>query len=300
MNKKMKLEHVFKDIIEELRSFKVVAIIFITNVLLLVSVASIFYSVINSNKNGYATNYKAVLYMYNNLIFMEFVIILVIIPLIAGFTYAREYENGTLELLLLTKVKTSDILVSKIIKCLLFSIFLVITSLPMFCVVFSVGGVTLWDIIKFFIVVVSTSLLFGSIGMYFSTKYKNASKAILYTYITEAILSFGTTLLFNIIYNICDKIKNRAFYSGTTGAEYDKIQFSFLGNLLLSNPLFNLYKLQSDIVGNTSKFDTTMNNFGINAVIDKMWIFISVSIQIVVIIFVINKTKKILFNRHHK
>ena len=111
---------------------------------------------------------------------------------------------------------------------------------------------------------------------------------------------FGTTFIFNIIYNIFDKVKNRAFYNGVSGAEYEKIQFEFLGNLLVGNPIFNLYKLQSDIVGKTSKFDITMNNFGINLVVNKIWIFISISLQLFVVFWLIRKIKKIMFVRHSK
>ena len=72
MGKKLRAELILKDIIEELRSFRTAIIIFLTNIVLLVCVASIFYSVINSKQNGYATNYKAVLYMYNKLIIIWF------------------------------------------------------------------------------------------------------------------------------------------------------------------------------------------------------------------------------------
>ncbi len=300
MGKKLRAELIIKDIIDELRSFRTATIIFLTNIVLLVSVASIFYSVINSKQNGYATNYKAVLYMYNNLILMEFVAILIITPIMAGASYAKEYKQGTMKLLLLSKLKTMDILLSKIIKSVIINLFLGVTALPFLSVVFSVGGVTLWDLSKFFIVIVATTMLFGSIGTYFSVKFKSVNKAIICTYIVEIATSFGAQVILNIVYKICDKIKNRAYYSGRVGAEYDKVQFDALGNLLLGSPIFNLFKLQSDTVGNTSKFDTTMNNFGINPIIDKIWLFISICIQLVIIFFVVKKTESIMYNRHFK
>lgn len=300
MGKKLRAELIIKDVIDELRSFRTATIIFLTNIVLLVSVASIFYSVINSKQNGYATNYKAVLYMYNNLILMEFVAILIITPIMAGASYAKEYKQGTMKLLLLSKLKTMDILLSKIIKSVIINLFLGVTALPFLSVVFSVGGVTLWDLFKFFIVIVATTMLFGSIGTYFSVKFKSVNKAIICTYIVELATSFGAQVILNIVYKICDKIKNRAYYSGRVGAEYDKVQFDALGNLLLGSPIFNLFKLQSDTVGNTSKFDTTMNNFGINPIIDKIWLFISICIQLVIIFFVVKKTESIMYNRHFK
>lgn len=300
MGKKLRAELIIKDVIDELRSFRTAIIIFLTNIVLLVSVASIFYSVINSKQNGYATNYKAVLYMYNNLILMEFVAILIITPIMAGASYAKEYKQGTMKLLLLSKLKTMDILLSKIIKSVIINLFLGVTALPFLSVVFSVGGVTLWDLSKFFIVIVATTMLFGSIGTYFSVKFKSVNKAIICTYIVELATSFGAQVILNIVYKICDKIKNRAYYSGRVGAEYDKVQFDALGNLLLGSPIFNLFKLQSDTVGNTSKFDTTMNNFGINPIIDKIWLFISICIQLVIIFFVVKKTESIMYNRHFK
>lgn len=298
MDNKMRLKLMLRDIIEELRGIKAFIIVFCVNIMLLVSVTSMFYSIVNSNQNGYATNYKAVLYMYNNLIFMEFIIVVAIIPLIAGISYSKEYKDGTLDLLLLSKVKTTDFLLSKIMRCLIFDILLVSISLPMLCVVFSVGGVSLWDIIKFFIVIAITTLFFACIGIYFSIRFKEGNRAIICTYAVEGILIFGTTFVFNIIYNIFDKVKNRAFYNGVSGAEYEKIQFKFLGNFLVGNPIFNLYKLQSDIVGKTSKFDITMNNFGINLVVNKIWIFVSISLQLFVVFWLIRKIKKIMFVRH--
>lgn len=300
MELKTKMKLIRKEIVEEVRSIKSMAIILILNVVLLLCVTTMFYSVMGGTSNGYTSNYKAVLYMYNNLIFIEFIVILIVIPLIAGASYAREFESGTLDLLLLTSLRTEDILMAKIARVITFNMFLVLTTLPMLCVVFSVGGVGVWDILKYIIIVFSTTLFFGSIGVYFSVKFEDSLKGVMATFLVEIIGTIGIQGLLKVIYMIADRIKNMTFYSGSGDAAYNKLQFSNLGTFLIVNPMYDIFKLQSDIVGSKSSYDITMNDFGVHPVLEKIWIFVSVIIFIIVAIFMINKTKKMLLKKFGK
>ena len=172
--------------------------------------------------------------------------------------------------------------------------------MPLICIVFSVGGVGIFDLIMYVIVVFVTTIVYGSIGMYFSVKHQHSVKAVMYTYIVEIISIIGIQVVLKIIYFIVDRIKNMAFYTDKSGAEYNSLQFDNLGTFLIANPLYDIFKLQSDIVGSTSSYDITMNDYGVNPVIEKMWIFIGITIYIIISIKFSNKTKKILNARHGK
>lgn len=300
MERKTKLQLLRKEIVEEIRSIKAMLIVFLLNIVLLLCVATMFYSVMNATANGYTSNYKAVLYMYNNLIFIEFIVILIVIPLIAGAAYAKEFEKGTLELLLLTNIRTEDILTAKITRIVSFNMFLVMTTLPILSVVFSVGGVGIFDLLKYVIVVFTTTLFFGSIGVYLSVKFADSIKAVIATYIIELAGTIGIQAILNLIYMIADRLKNMDFYSRTADAAYNKVQFNNMGTFLIANPVYDVFKLQSDIVGSASSYDITMNNLGVNPIIDKIWLFVSIIIYVGVSIFIINKTKKLLFIKHGK
>ena len=118
--------------------------------------------------------------------------------------------------------------------------------------------------------------------------------------IIEAVLVVGINFILKIIYNICDKVINKNFYQGVKGARYNEVQFENLGNMLLVNPLYDIYKLQSEIVGHTSSFDKTMNNYGVNPSVEKIWLFISICLKVIVGFIFVKITKKILYNRHNK
>ena len=74
----------------------------------------------------------------------------------------------------------------------------------------------------------------------------------------------------------------------------------FLGNTLVANPVFSVFKLQSDIEGNTSIYRTLMNNYGVLGFVDKLWIPISVTIQLVVAWYFIILAKRKMKKRHYK
>ena len=189
---------------------------------------------------------------------------------------------------------------AKIFRVIAFNMFLVITTLPMLCVVFSVGGVGIFDILKYVIIIFSTTLIFGSIGVYFSVKFEDSIKAVMASFLVELIATIGIQALLNVIYMLVDRIKNIDFYSGVGDAAYNKLQFSNLGTFLIANPIYDVFKLQSDIVGSSSSYDVPMNDFGVHPVLDKIWIFVSVTIYIIVAVIVINKTKKLLLRKYGK
>lgn len=287
-----------KDLKLEIRSVRVLVFIVILNVILAVSTAVAFYSIFSKDVVGYAVGYKSVLHMYNTSILVEYIVVLCIVPIIAGTSIAKEYETGTMELLLLTNIRTKDIVMSKINKVFYIHLFFVISTLPMLSVVFSVGTVSIFDILKYVLVISSSILFFGSIGLYFSTKKMKRNIAVLYTYIVEIVCTLGNYVVVAIIYNLVDKISNSAFYSGAKNAVYHTTQIKILGDLLVTNPIFSIFRLQRDVEGATSSFSTILGDVGVSGIVVSLWIPISILLQVGAAIVIISKTKKIMKKRH--
>ena len=73
-----------------------------------------------------------------------------------------------------------------------------------------------------------------------------------------------------------------------------------MGNILVTNPVFSIFKLQSYIEGNSSTYRTLMNNYGVLGIVDTLWIPISIGIQLAVAWYFILLAKRKMKKRHYK
>ena len=89
-----------------------------------------------------------------------------------------------MDLLLCTKMSTFDIIVGKLLSSLAYMLLLIISSLPLFSLVFLFGGITPWDVLSLFLFYIVTAMVVGSIGIFFSTIFKRAVVATVVSYVT--------------------------------------------------------------------------------------------------------------------
>lgn len=217
--------------------------------------------------------YQDTLMLYVLIGVFQFALILLIVPAFTAGMITGEKERQTFDVLITTNRKPIEIIIGKLGSSVSMILLLIVSSLPILAIVFSVGGVSLIDIVLYVILCSFEAVFVGSIGLFFSSISKSTTKSTVSTYITILILVIGTAIVLGILYLLLSK------------------QNTVL--ILLINPLVTVVALLMRQTGNETLFAQYINQVGsCNTLILEHWIAISVVIQMVVAVVMIYLSTK--------
>jgi ABC-2 type transport system permease protein len=145
--------------------------------------------------NSINARQEAGMQIYSVLAILQFSLVLLITPAQTAGSISGEREKQTLELLLSTKIPSLGIIFGKLIASMSYIILLIITSIPLFSLVFLFGGVTPGDMAKLFLFYIVTAFAVGSIGIFYSTLFKRTVVATVVTYLTIFLLGLVSVIL---------------------------------------------------------------------------------------------------------
>lgn len=118
---------------------------------------------------------------------------------------AGERERQTLDLLLVTHMTPLQVVLGKLGAALAFTMLLMLASLPVYSILFLLGGISLYRMLLTVIIYVVTVLLLGAIGLYFSALFKRTQAAVVAAYGT----SFGLIILSMVFSVLVFEVFNR-------------------------------------------------------------------------------------------
>jgi len=116
-----------------------------------------------------------------------------------GFTAGQislEREKQTLDLLVSTPMRPGAIVIGKLAAALAFVVLMIVAAVPITAIVLMYGGASFDDIVRQQLVLLSTAIVLGAIGLFFSALVKRTQAATVLTYITMLALTVGTVMLF--------------------------------------------------------------------------------------------------------
>ncbi|MFA9463354.1 MAG: ABC transporter permease [Velocimicrobium sp.] len=279
---KFKINPVYKKELKiSVRTIRMAMIILGYNVILgLIGILSFFVTFEYSYYN--TVKYSGVLEIYLFLAVIEFGLVLFVVPAFTSSAISGEREKQTLEILLTTKLKPSQIIVGKLLSSISSTLLLVFSSLPILALVFSIGGIRLFDLIQLMIFCTTSAVFIGSIGIFFSTCFKKTVPSTVFTYGCVILLIFGTLAVIAAGYIIGVQDYDKQFYaSGATG-EYSPPGVGSAILLLLINPAASLLALVSQQFGSPSYFSNFLLQYGTaNTFVFDHWYGISILTQLV-------------------
>ncbi|HWQ29762.1 MAG TPA: ABC transporter permease subunit, partial [Negativicutes bacterium] len=132
---------------------------------------------------------------YTGLAVIQFVLIMFIVPALTAGAISGEREKQTLDLVLCTRLKPISIVTGKLFASTSQTLLLIISSLPLFSMVFLYGGISMREVLQLFAFYIITAITIGSIGIFFSTCLKRTTAATVLTYGMVAFLCIGTIFL---------------------------------------------------------------------------------------------------------
>lgn len=168
----------------------------------------------------------------------QLVLIAFMTPGLTAGVISGEREKQTLNILLTTQQSSSTIILSKLVSSLSFMTLIVISTLPIYSIVFLYGGISPKQLMLVFLFYVFIMLLLGSLGILFSTLFKRTVVAIIVTYGVGGVIFLGTGL----IYILAMSISQRNYYQVTPVVS----DYSWTGYILGLNPAGALISIFED------------------------------------------------------
>lgn len=263
------------------RTVKTSVIIFMYNIILTSVSLYVFFEMLDNQKFTGAIEYSYMLQIYIIMAYIEFFLLLLIVPGLTAGSIAGERERQTLDVLLVTNMRPWQIVLGKIESSIAMVGLLVICSLPIVSLVFVFGGIRIIELLFLIGLLILEAVFLGSIGILFSTMLKKTTAATVVTYATLLVIVGGTYLAVIILYKIA------AWNWG--GDMSQQVDVGNLIYILLINPAFTFAGLIGEQAGSNQVIINMCNTFGTydNTFIIQHWIPISLLIQISVTIFLL-------------
>jgi len=178
--------------------------------------------------------------MFYFLAFAQLGLIAFMAPGLTAGVISGEREKQTLNLLLTTQQSSSTIILSKLLSSLSFMIVIVLSTIPIYSMVFLYGGVSPKQLILVFLFYVFIMFMLGSFGIMFSTLLKRTMISVIATYGVGLFIFVGTAIIFYVVMAIVSQFQ----YNNPN------TNFSWIGHIIAWNPIAALYSILDPSISN--------------------------------------------------
>lgn len=271
MGVKMRINPVYKKELKiSVRTIKMSLVLLVYNAILMLFGLLAFYIIFGGSNYGRG-NYSDILSLYTVISAVEVGLVLFIVPSFTAGAIAGEREKQTLEILLTTRLKPIQIVTGKLASSISTLLLVVVSSLPIMAIVFSIGGINYVDLMQLVFMVFITAIFIGSIGIFFSSIFKKTIVATVFTYGTVLFLTIGTLATLLLALGVMS----------VNGGDAD-VGYSVF--VLLLNPIVTLMSMMMQQYGGEGYFSSFIGHFSENMIgIESAgtWFVLSVCVQIV-------------------
>lgn len=248
-----------------------VAVLAVNSVIAVIAVV-VFINMVSYMKTSSENDYAALLQLYLTLAMAECLMIVFIAPALAGTGISQERENGNLELFFSAGVSPWQVILGKLVSCMNMIFVLLVTSLPVFSLVFVYGGIQMRDLAAMISVLWIVALEICTLSILCSVGANRSVYAALSAYAANLIL-VGGTMLVHLAPSLLYRSANYGDQLGSPVAWYHY--------LLLANPVVTFYGVLNNQAGSrTAIFDMInyMGNYKRNW-ITQHWLPVSLLVQ---------------------
>lgn len=228
-------------------------------------------------------DYSEILTIYAFIACLEFGLILFVVPALTSSAISGERERQTLEILLTTTLKPIQIITGKLYASISEIVLLVLSSLPILSLVFTVGGIRMVDLVALMVVCIITAIFVGAIGLWYSTVFKRTVPATVMTYGTLIVVMLVSVVALFVIQALMINFYDQQFYAvnPTSGAGHNPPNIGYAMLILLWNPAVTIFSMLTSQFGGTNVLRELMMEFGMNnQFIINNWFRLSIVIQL--------------------
>lgn len=134
--------------------------------------------------------------LFTALLLFLTIVVLILGPASTSGAISLEREKQTLDLLVTTPVSSLAIVLGKLLAALGWMALLLLGSIPIMSLVFMFGGVGPEDLLRAYLVLATTAILYGSMGLFVSALFKRTQAATVLNLVLALVMTMGTGGLF--------------------------------------------------------------------------------------------------------
>jgi ABC-type transport system involved in multi-copper enzyme maturation permease subunit len=132
----------------------------------------------------------------------QILIVIYLVPALAGNAISGEKERQTIDLLTCTQLTPFQIVTGKLTATLSTVILFIVASLPLYGFVFLLGGVSPKEVLLLYLIILVVALLVGCWSLMFSAFFRRTVAAIIASYALLILMLGGSTILFTLLTTI--------------------------------------------------------------------------------------------------
>lgn len=173
--------------------------------------------------------------------FIQFIMLSFVTPGLTAGVISGEREKQTLNLLLVTTLSPTKIIIGKWLSSLSFMLLLIIATMPLYSIVFLYGGISPLQLIEVFGFYIISMFAIGSLGILFSTLIKKTSIA--------TILTYATITAYTVITFFSPIMIKKYYYDLNSGSEVKWVEWIYYINPITG--LINIFennKIESSFI----------------------------------------------------
>lgn len=231
-------------------------------------------------------NYEVMLQLYIVLAMAECLIIVCVMPAMAGAGIAQEKERRTFDLMMVSGISPFQLVAGKQKAYMNTAVVLVLSGFPALSLVFVYGGIQIWDMIWLAAVLLMIAWYLSAIALFCSAVCRKAGYGIVIAYAVVLLLAAGTLVLHY----------HKTLLLGTTtyGEEIgSRVAWYHYG--MLFNPVVTVYVLLHKQAGSTEFLFDLINyqgNYRPNWVTQN-WVMLSLAVQLLTACILLGATIRI-------
>lgn len=231
--------------------------------------------VTSSYGGGYS--YQSLVVLFPVLGCTECGLLSLMVPVITSGSISGERERQTLDIMLTTPISPFSIVLGKLWSAMMIVMMYMIASIPVMAIAFILGGLSWWNLLGLFVMLLYLGIYVGSVGIFCSSIVKKSIAATILTIVIGIGIIIGTALIYYIGY-----ISVNAYYMSTGNASIN----DYLGPIpvFLFNPYSPIFDFMVRAISNSSIYDIVVsaNSGALFSVIYRFWIPISMGINLLI------------------
>jgi ABC-type transport system involved in multi-copper enzyme maturation permease subunit len=184
---------------------------------------------------------------YLGMLGFQMLAITFVVPAFTSSSISGERERQTLDFMLITRMKTWDIVVGKLMSSLLLVCLMIVASMPIYAIIFYYGGISIFEFISNTIFLIVYATFIGSIAVMFSTLFKKTAAATAMSNLFVLGLSIGTAILASVVVG---------FVRYNFETELARILVGVVGIAIISlNPVVSFVSIVDTQMGSSNVWD---------------------------------------------
>jgi ABC-type transport system involved in multi-copper enzyme maturation permease subunit len=137
--------------------------------------------------------------LFTALLMLLTLVVLILGPASTSGAISLEREKQTLDMLSTTPISSLAIVLGKLVSALGWMFMLLLASIPVMALVFMFGGVGPEDLVRGYVVLFATAILYGSLGLFISALVKRTQAATVINLVLAIALTGGSGGIYGVL-----------------------------------------------------------------------------------------------------